>query len=205
MPKVLMSRLPAAIAQTLESLKEGTREATALGIATTLKDGVRFQVEVVTDLNNLERVDTTDSDVSIRTSFGGGDVTTQVSSAAQVVTTEAGFDSTVGTDIEASSDTGVETGISTEVSSDTGIETGTTTETSTNTGTETGTTTETSTDTGTETGTTTETSTDTGTETGSSSETSTDTGTETGSSSETSTDTGTDRKSTRLNSSHWIT
>jgi len=110
MPKVLLSRLPESISETLAGLKDGLAAAGTAGIvAKVIENKIDFQVEVIMDLNAIPRTQTVDMTQNRRTVSGGAEQTIQVNDAAETVVTDAS--SEVGSDSQANAGESHESGV----------------------------------------------------------------------------------------------
>lgn len=121
MPKVLLSKLPDAIANTLAALRDGLENAGGDGIVAKVIDNrVDLQVEVVIDVNGIERTQLQSSLGTTRTVSGGAEVTTQVSGTGVSTQVDGGRTSTGSeSGTESGSESGNESGSASENSSGT--------------------------------------------------------------------------------------
>ena len=105
MPKVLLSRLPDVIATTLAALRDGQELAANDGIiARVLENAVAFQVEVIIDVNGIDRKQVQSTLGATRTTSGGAQVSTQVSSGGVTTGSVTGVDTNVDTGTESSTE-----------------------------------------------------------------------------------------------------
>jgi len=109
MPKVLLSKFPDAISNTLARIRDGIVAAGTDGIVSRVIDNkVDFQVEVVMDVNSIPRTQEVDTSQNKRTVSGGAELVTEVRGVGTTTSSEASAEA--GTEASDESGTAAETG-----------------------------------------------------------------------------------------------